>query len=128
MKTNESRLEANLGNCRTAQRKKPAGMVPTGSNSIEVEGLGQRSNPLGQARKLPRDRILVENTRCNATRHFRLGGLKRGCGFGLVARFDRSFDLLYEGTDAADTVMVDHRTTSVATDALLGLRRIRHMI
>ena len=75
---NESWLQAGLGNCRTAQRKKPAGMVPTGSNSIEVGGLGQRGNLLGQARKLPCDRILVENTRCNATRHFRLGGVLDG--------------------------------------------------
>ena len=49
------------------------------------------------------------------------------CGGLLVAAGDGRFDLLDEAADAADARTVDLGAAVVATDALLGLRRIGHI-
>jgi hypothetical protein len=46
--------------------------------------LAERRDPLGEARELPRRRILVQDTACNAARHLRLSLAKRVSGLILI--------------------------------------------
>ena len=54
-------------------------------------------------------------------------GERRACACILVAGVERRLDLLHEGADAADAGAVDLGAAVVAADALLCLRRVRHL-
>ncbi|PAV66172.1 hypothetical protein WR25_02117 [Diploscapter pachys] len=89
---------------------------------------GERGHGLGQTRELAARGVLVQHALGDATGQLRLDGRQRRGRSSLVARSKRRLDLLDEGPDAADAVAVDFGAACVATDALLGLRRIRHSV
>jgi len=87
----------------------------------------ERSNPFGQAGKFPSGRVPMDDAAGDPARDLRLHFLQRLDRVSLLAGVDRRLDGLDEGPDAADSRMVDGRAIRVAADALLGLRRIRHL-
>src|SRR5215218_5934113 len=109
------------------QKQGPPAMPATPSRSgTRVCVLAERGNPLRQAGKLPRRRILVQDATSNATRHFRLGLAQSLGGLVLLTGGNRRLDGLDKGPDTADSAVVDQLTPGVAADALFGLRRVRH--
>ena len=70
----------------------------------------------------------MDNPASNTACHFGLHLLQGFGRIGLLARCERLLDGLDEGPDTADSRVIDHGALRVATDALLGLRRIRHCL
>src|ERR671912_280474 len=120
----ESRELLHFSDC---QKKGPPAM-PTTRLKVALKGcvLAERGNPLRQAGKLPRRRILVQDATSNATRHLRLSLAQSVGGLVLLTGGNRRLDGLDEGPDTADSAVVDQLTPGVAADALFGLRRVRH--
>jgi hypothetical protein len=111
------------------QKTKPPAVRPAvEAFQNETGGSAEGCNPLSKARKFPRCSILGEHALGNAPLKLRLRCSKRGNGRGLVVGGERSLDLLHEGTDATHAGAVDFGPPIVAPDALLCLRRIRHVL
>src|SRR5258705_9437603 len=86
----------------------------------------ERRNPFRQARNLPGSGVLVDDSAGDSAEQLGLCLFESFGGVRLLARRDRRLDGLDEGPDAADSRMVDGLASRVATNAFLGLRRIRH--
>src|SRR3569623_2382287 len=108
--------------------KKPAGERGAGGHLPRCKKQClERRESRGQTRELAARGILVEHALGDATLQFGLHRGERGGRRRLVARRARRFDQLDAGADAADADAVDFGPAVVATDALLGLRRVRHV-
>jgi hypothetical protein len=121
---------ANRGNCCiffTTQKERAAGIADgpfrTGT---KASGSAESGYPLGESRKLPRRRILVQNAASNTASHLRLRLAKRFGSLILLAGGQRRLDGLDEGPDTADAAVIDGGAPIVPADALLGLWRVRH--
>jgi hypothetical protein len=106
--------------------KKPAGANRRAVQITFCLSSAESGNSLAETRKFPRDSIFVEHALRNAFRHFWLCVRKRSHSCCLVASTDSGLNLLHEGADTADPVMVHHSAAIIAPDALFGLWRIRH--
>ncbi len=121
---------ANRGNCcifSTVQNRDGAAAPRQPGIRVSCARLStERRNPLRETRKFPRCGVLVDDSAGDSASHLWLDPLQGLGGVLLLARIDRRLDSLDEAPDAADSRMVDRRPYSVAADALLGLRRVRH--
>src|SRR3546814_1969533 len=72
--------------------------------------------------------VLVQHAAGHAASEFRLDRLKRRGRGSLVAGGEGGFDLLHQGANPADAGAVDLGAAGVAADALLGWRRIGHLL
>jgi hypothetical protein len=82
----------------------------------------------GQARQLPRDRILVHQALRHAAVQFRHHRLEGRLGRALVAGLERFLNLPDEGTDAALARLVPVRPALGLPDPLFGADRMCHYV
>ena len=102
--------------------------VATDWTLVGPDRLTERGDALGQAREFAARGVLVDDAAGNAASKLGLRLVERGAGIVLVTGFERCFDGLDESPDAAHSCAVDQGAVGIATDALLGLRRVRHSI
>ena len=87
----------------------------------------ERGDALRKAAHLASSSVLMHDTASNTACHFWLGVPEGGLSSVLVASFERSLNPLHVVADAAHARTVYFGAAVVATDALLGLRRIGHI-
>src|SRR6476469_4307435 len=95
--------------------------------SMPLRGLAERRETARETRQFAGGGVLVQHAAGDAAGQLRLDAGDGRLGLILVAGLERRFDLLHERPDAADPGAVDVGPLRVAKDALLCLRRIRHL-